>query len=55
MGKRPVLYTVPEVADILRVSERHVWRLIADGALNATRFKGSTRISAEALDALLGR
>jgi len=55
VGKRPILYTVPEVADILRVSERHVWRLIAEGALAATRFKGSTRISAEALDVLIGR
>lgn len=55
MSKKPQLYTIPEVAEILRCSVRQVWRYIADGSLKATRFKGSTRVSAEDLDAFLGR
>lgn len=51
----PVFYTIPDIADILRISERQVWRLIAEGLIKPTRFKGSTRISSEALDRFLGR
>jgi len=33
----PRLLTVPEVSDVLRLSERQVWRLISDGRLRVMR------------------
>lgn len=53
--KKPQLFTIPEVAEILRCCDRKVWGCISEGSLKPTRFKGSTRVSAEDLDAFLGR
>ncbi len=41
------LETVAETADQLGVSERTVWRLIADGDLPVVRFGGIVRVRPE--------
>lgn len=41
----PRYYTIKDIAERLRVSERHVRRLIERGDLVATRFGGSVRVS----------
>jgi len=46
--------TVREVAELLRESERQIWRLIADGRLPVKKIGRSTRITPEAVAALLG-
>ncbi len=38
-------YSIPTVAKLLCVSERHVWRMVAGGALRARDLGGATRIS----------
>jgi excisionase family DNA binding protein len=48
------LATVPEVAELLQQSERQIWRLIADGRLQVTKVGRSTRVTPEAIAALLG-
>jgi excisionase family DNA binding protein len=40
------LLTIPEAAERLRVSERTIYRMIADGELEPLRFRGCTRIAA---------
>ena len=44
------LYTVPEVAALLRVSRATVWRLLRTGELPCTRVRGATRVRAADLD-----
>lgn len=44
---RHSFYTVPEIAADWHVSEPHVWRLIREEKISATRFGGATRISTE--------
>jgi excisionase family DNA binding protein len=39
------LLTIKQVASTLNCSERHVWRLLANGSLSAIRLGGLTRIS----------
>ena len=46
--------TVPEVAALLQQSPRQVWRLIADGRLQVAKIGRSTRVTPEAIAALLG-
>ena len=43
------LLTVPQVATSLSCSERHVWRLIKEGEIEAFRHRGLTRVTEEAL------
>lgn len=45
----PRLLTVPEVADFLRCSTKHVYKLIASGILEASIFARSYRVSEAAL------
>jgi len=47
------LVTVPELAELLQQSPRQVWRLIADGRLQVTKIGRSTRVTPEAIAALL--
>lgn len=48
------LMTVPEIAELLQQSPRQIWRLIANGRLQVVRVGGSTRVTPEAIAALLG-
>jgi excisionase family DNA binding protein len=45
---------VPEVAELLQQSERQIWRMIADGRLQVRKIGSSTRVTPEAIAALLG-
>ncbi len=47
------LETVAETADQLHVSERTVWRLIADGDLPVVRFGGTVRVRPEDREAFI--
>jgi excisionase family DNA binding protein len=47
------LLKIPEVAVCLSVCPRTVWTLIAMGELKAVKIRGSTRISAESIEALI--
>lgn len=49
------VYTIEEVAKILKVSEETVRRLIASGELDARRVGRQYRITRAALDKFLGR
>jgi excisionase family DNA binding protein len=49
------LLTIPEAAERLRVSERTIYRMIADGELEPSRFRGCTRIAATEVGRLLGQ
>jgi type I restriction enzyme M protein len=51
--QRDMLYTLEEVADILHVSERTIFRYIHDKKLNAKKVGGTWRISAAALKAFV--
>jgi excisionase family DNA binding protein len=35
---------IKDAAAILKVSQRTIWRMIADGQLTASRFRGCTRL-----------
>jgi excisionase family DNA binding protein len=48
------LMTVDEAAELLQLSTRQVWRLIADGSLQVKRFGRSVRVAPEAIAAVLG-
>jgi excisionase family DNA binding protein len=50
----PQLLTVPEVAEILRVSPRTVRRMIDDKRLPVVRLGRAVRVRLEALAALIG-
>jgi excisionase family DNA binding protein len=45
--------TVPEVAELLQQSQRQVWRLIPDRRLQVCKIGSSTRVTPEAIAALL--
>ena len=47
------IYTVKEVAQILRVTPRTVWKMINEGELEAFKVRGDYRINQSALDALM--
>ena len=47
------LETIPETAENLNVSERTVWRLIADGDLPVVRFGGAVRVRPEDREAFI--
>lgn len=50
----PRVYTVEEVADILKVKPRTIYNLVKDGALPAVKIgERQMRITGEALDAYL--
>lgn len=53
MKNRLQFYSVREVADILRISVRQVFRFIAAGDLRVHKFRNSIRISNEDLDEFL--
>ena len=46
-------FTVREVAHLLRLSDRHVWSLIADETIRVVRFGRSVRIPESSLRILL--
>jgi excisionase family DNA binding protein len=48
------LMTVDEAAELLQLSTRQTWRLIADGRLQVKRVGRSVRVTPEAIAALLG-
>lgn len=50
---RRTLLTAPEVADLLRVTPRTVWRWAAAGRLQRVRIGGITRYPAAAVEELL--
>ena len=52
-GPDPYLHTVPEVAEILRVTPRTVYRLIDSGELVVHRIGRGLRISATDLDGFI--
>lgn len=52
-GASLTLETVPETAEKLNVSERTVWRLIADGDLPVVRFGGVVRVRPEDREAFV--
>ena len=43
------VYTVPEIAQILRISTKTTYQLIKEGDLPAIRVRGQIRITSEAL------
>jgi excisionase family DNA binding protein len=47
------MLSVYEVALLLCVSERTVWRMLEDGQLPRVRIRGITRIPAEAVERLM--
>lgn len=51
----PELLTVPEVAEILRVCVRTVWRLINEQELECRRIRRRVFVTREALDSYLRR
>ena len=53
MMEKPVVYTVKEVADILKVSTRTVKRMIKRGDIKAVKLGGTVRIRREALEEAL--
>lgn len=48
------LMTVDEATELLQLSTRQTWRLIADGRLQVKRVGRSVRVTPEAIAALLG-
>ena len=48
------VYTVPEIAIILRVSVKTVYRLVKSGDISAIRVRGQIRITSTALNNYLG-
>lgn len=50
-----VVYTIEEVARILKVSTDTIRRMITDGELEAVKVRGQWRIKKESVDKLLGR
>jgi excisionase family DNA binding protein len=46
--------TVDEAAELLQLSTRQTWRLIADGRLRVKRVGRSVRVTPESIAALLG-
>lgn len=51
----PRLITVPRTAELLAVSPRLIWRLIADGELEVVRPGRATRVTVESIDRLVER
>lgn len=52
-SEQPELLTIPEAALKLRISERTVARLIADGQLHAPKIRRRRLVSKASLDRLL--
>ncbi len=48
-GQQPLVYTVPECARLLRVSENHVYNLIKQGNIPSLRFGKLIRVPQWAL------
>ena len=47
------VYTVQEIASILRVSKKTVYKLVHDGQLQFLRVRGQIRITSKALEQFL--
>lgn len=47
------LLTIPEVADLLRLSERQVRRMVATGDLPVLRFGRSVRVSRDVVELMM--
>lgn len=50
----PVVFTIPEAAQYLRISEASLYRRIKDGTVRVVKFGRITRVPKVALDQLLG-
>lgn len=55
MNDADILYTLEEVAKILRVSVATVRRMIDDGELEAIKVRGQWRVRKDVLDRYLGK
>ncbi|MBW6396162.1 helix-turn-helix domain-containing protein [Thermus sp. SYSU G05001] len=53
MNDLPPVMNVPETAELLRVSQSTVWRLIRGGRLRATRIGRRVLITRQAVETLL--
>jgi Helix-turn-helix domain len=49
------LHTIPETAQRLKCSPRHVWRLVYDEEIEVVRHKGLTRITEQAIRDFIDR
>jgi len=47
------LLTVPEVAKLLRLSDKTVWRRVRDGAIESVKIGGARRVRPEAVAAFI--
>lgn len=54
-GELPKLYTPEEVASLLRISRRTVYRWLAAGKLKAVKIGKGWRVSQETMEELFGR
>jgi len=52
---QPKLVTVPRAAEILSISSRSAWRLLATRQLEAVRIGGATRVTVASIEALIQR
>lgn len=50
-----MIYTVPEVAEILRISAKTCYQLIEEGSLKCVRVRGSIRIIQSAIDEFIAQ
>lgn len=55
MQMAEIVYTIPETAQLLRVSDETIRRMIKDGQLDAVKVRGQWRIRKESVDKYLGR
>ena len=53
MPERPLIFTVPELADTLRCSNRHDWGLLAAGEIGSVKIGALRRVTADQLDRYL--
>ena len=49
------IYTVKEIAEILRTTKRTVWKLVRDGEIEAFKVRDEYRITQRALEAFIER
>jgi excisionase family DNA binding protein len=47
------LYKIPEVSEMLAVSQKLIWKMVASRELDVVRIGRSVRIAAESVDALI--
>lgn len=50
----PLLLTIPQVAEVLQVADRTVYRMIRSGELQAVKVGGSWRVPRGVVEAMTG-